>query len=106
MAGGGLGGEGDLDMPYVDKANFTHYASFYLVPCYAIFEEDSESGTFEMCGRNRLCDYMLSAATFFHNYTVEPVTQFIMALTGQEYAPGFPIMIKGEINETQEPTMK
>lgn len=66
------------------KSEFTHYAWFYLIPCY-IDLRDEDCPT--LAGRNVLFDMLIPAATFFHNYFVQPF------LT----EPKFPIIVLGEI---------
>lgn len=69
---------------------FTHFGRFYGVPLYLNLE-DEQCPT--IAGRNIIFDYLFVLMTFFHNAVVERGAQFFAAITGQDYEPGFPIMV-------------
>lgn len=84
-------------MPFfTDISGYTHYARFYGVPCYM------NLATGELAGRNIICEWLLVAATIFHNKVIERLAQLGALLLDQPYEPGFPISIKpinGELDE-------
>ena len=73
-------------MKMIDKSDFTHYASFYGVPCYW------NERTSALSGRNIAFDYLLIAATHIHNF----MALCTSVIPGYEN-PGFPLKLKGEI---------
>lgn len=66
----------------IDKAQFTHYAPFYGIPCY--WNDDRS----ELAGRNRFFDLLIPVMTWLHNFLIAPF-----------YDDGFPIRLEGEIKE-------
>lgn len=66
---------------YIDKSRFTHYASYYGIPCYY----NLESGM--LVGRNILFDKLIPVATNMHNHLIAPFNN-----------QGFPIRLKDEIH--------
>jgi len=62
----------------IDKSRYTHYATFYGVPCY--WNENTQ----ELDGRNMICELLLSAMVWIESN-----------FPSNEY--GFPIKITGEI---------
>lgn len=75
----------------IDANNFTHYARFYGVPCYANIND--EVGL-ELVGRNLVFDWALRVMTVLHNEVVERGAQFFAAVFGQDYEPGFPVWVQ------------
>lgn len=76
---------------FENPKNFSYYARFYGVPCYANLND--EVGL-ELVGRNILFDWMLTAMTFFHNQVVERGAQLFAAILDQDYEPGFPVWVR------------
>jgi hypothetical protein len=72
----------------INKKDFTHYASFYGIPCY-INTTDDDCPT--LAGRNRLYDALLPVVTFIHNYFIQPF-----------FACGFPIRVGVEIEKDNQ----
>lgn len=72
-----------------DKSQFTHYASFYGVPCY--WNDDTST----LAGRNAVLDNLIPFAVWLHN-VYELVALPFFAVIGFE-SQGFPIKIHGEI---------
>jgi len=64
----------------IDKSNFTHYASFYGIPCYW---NDANGALY---GRNLLFDYLVFLFAYLHYYFIAPFDD-----------SGFPIRIIKEI---------
>lgn len=67
----------------IQKKDFTHYASFYSIPCYW------NQNTQQLSGRNLAFDWLLLAATSLHNYLIAPFQD----------EPGFPIYLGDEIEK-------
>lgn len=61
---------------------FTHYASFYGIPCY--WNENTQ----ELAGQNCVLDCLVLAMTTLHNYVIAPFND-----------EGFPIYIGEEISK-------
>ena len=66
---------------HADKRNFTHYASYYGVPCYYNID------TGMLAGRNMIFDRLIPVITQMHNYLIAPFNN-----------QGFPIRLKDEIH--------
>lgn len=64
----------------IKKAKFTHYASFYGIPCYF------NVTTKDMAGRNGFFDFLIPIAAWIHNYFIAPFD-----------GHGFPIRIGKEV---------
>jgi hypothetical protein len=71
--------------------DFTHYARFYGVLCYARINDDEG---LVLAGRNKIWDRLLLVATWFHNAVVERFAQLFAALFNRDYEPGFPIYVQ------------
>lgn len=69
-----------------DKKDFTHYATFYGVPCYW----NDETGM--LAGRNIVCDWALRFMTVMHNYLIAPFSD-----------AGFPIQLREFEDEKESP---
>jgi hypothetical protein len=70
----------------IPKSDFTHYASFYGIPCYVNLEDESCP---MLAGRNEGFDLLLPIATFIHQYFVQPFFT----------EPMFPIKVKDAIEK-------